>query len=88
MRKGPVAGIHVDTPYLTDVVEAQCLPLAIYDLVIGNVLGLRAADDPSHSDETHTNKKGKEGKFKSSKHAAPDLEERVKKLEAENKKMY
>ena len=26
--------------------EAQCLPDAVYDLIVGNVLGARAADDP------------------------------------------
>jgi len=37
VRKVPVARINVDTPYLNSVAEAQCLPHAIHDLVIGNV---------------------------------------------------
>jgi len=57
VRKVPVARIYVDTPYLTGIVEAQCLPHAIHDLVIGNVPGARAADDPSHSQETDTSKR-------------------------------
>ena len=42
----PILKIHVDTPYLKGEVEAQCLPNAIDDLVIGNVEGARAPDDP------------------------------------------
>ena len=33
--------------------EAQCLPDPIYDLVIGNVAGARAADDPDLSWQDH-----------------------------------
>ena len=29
--------------------EAQCLPDAVYDLIIGNAPGARAADDPDPS---------------------------------------
>ena len=72
VRKVPVARIYVDTPYLTGIVEAQCLPHAINDLVIGNVPGARAADDPSHSEENDTNKGSAEEPLKSSKDAAPD----------------
>ena len=43
--KVPIAKIDVDTPYLKGQVEAQCLPDAVYDLIIGNVPGARAADD-------------------------------------------
>ena len=73
VRKVPVARIYVDTPYLTGIVEAQCLPHAIYDLVIGNVPGARAADDPSHSEETDTNKGSAEAQLKLPKDAAPRL---------------
>jgi len=45
-RKVPIAKIVVDTPYLKGQVEAQCLPDPLYDLVVGNVPGARAADDP------------------------------------------
>ena len=48
-RKVPIIKIDVDTPYLKGQVEAQCLPDPIYDLVIGNVPGVRAADDPDPS---------------------------------------
>ena len=39
-RKVPIARVMVVTPYLKGLVEAQCLPDAIYDLIIGNVLEL------------------------------------------------
>ena len=52
-RKVPIAKISVDTPYLKGQVEAQCLPDPIYDLVIGNVPGARAADDPDPSRQDH-----------------------------------
>ena len=45
-RKVAIARITVDTPYLKGQVEAQCLPDAIYDLIIGNVPGARPADEP------------------------------------------
>ena len=48
-RKVPIAKIDVDTPYLKGQVEAQCLPDTVYDLIIGNVPGARAADDPDPS---------------------------------------
>ena len=52
-RKVPIAKIDVDTPYLKGQVEAQCLPDPIYVLVIGNVPGTRAADDPDMSWQDH-----------------------------------
>ena len=45
-RKVTIARITVDTPYFKGQVEAQCLPDAIYDLIIGNVPGARPADEP------------------------------------------
>ena len=38
-RKVPIAKIDIDTPYLKGQVEAQCLPDAVYDLIVGNVPG-------------------------------------------------
>ena len=52
-RKVPIAKIDVDTPYLKGQVEAQCLPDAVYDLIVGNVPGARAADDPDPSWQHH-----------------------------------
>lgn len=33
--------------------EAQCLPDAVYDLIVGNVPGARAANDPDASWQDH-----------------------------------
>ena len=52
-RNVPIAKIVIDTPYLKGQVEAQCLPDPIYDLVIDNVPGARAADDPDPSWQDH-----------------------------------
>ena len=52
-RKVPIVKIDVDTPYLKGQVGAQCLPDPIYELVIGNVPGVRAADDPDLSWQDH-----------------------------------
>ncbi len=46
VREVPIVNIQVDTPYLRGEVEVQCLPDALYDLIIGNVDGARAPDDP------------------------------------------
>ena len=52
-REVPIAKIDFDTPYLKGQVEAQCLPDAVYGLIIGNVPGARAADDPDPSWRDH-----------------------------------
>ena len=46
VRRVPVALISVNTPYLVGKVKALCLPDAVYDLIIGQVPGARAPDDP------------------------------------------
>ena len=46
VKKVLIARITTDTPYLSGEVEAQGLPDAIYDLIIGNVPSVRPADDP------------------------------------------
>ena len=45
-RKVPNVIITTDTPYLKGKVEAQCLPDAIYNLIVGNVPGARPAEEP------------------------------------------
>ena len=39
--------------HLKGQVEAQCLPDAVYDLIVGNVPGARAAEDPDPSWQDH-----------------------------------
>ena len=52
-KKVPVAKIDIDKPYFKGQVEAQCLPDAVYDLIVGNEPGSRAADDPDPSWQGH-----------------------------------
>ncbi|XP_064479202.1 uncharacterized protein LOC135392418 [Ornithodoros turicata] len=42
----PEAVLEVDTPYYSGRLEAICLDDPLYDLVLGNVPGVRDADDP------------------------------------------
>ncbi|KAL7647143.1 UNVERIFIED_CONTAM: hypothetical protein RMT77_002401 [Armadillidium vulgare] len=46
IRDVPVAKINVVTPYYEGEVEALALQDAIYDLIIGNISGARAPNDP------------------------------------------
>ena len=45
-RRFPVAEIEVDTPYYTGKVEALCMPKPVYDLVLGNIEGVRPPESP------------------------------------------
>ena len=45
LKKVPIARVDLDTPYLTGSVKALCPPDALYDVIIGNICGVRAADD-------------------------------------------
>lgn len=47
VKRSPWAKITIDTPSLTGEVEALFLQDAIYDLIIGNVLGAQSPDDPN-----------------------------------------
>ncbi|KAL7646158.1 UNVERIFIED_CONTAM: hypothetical protein RMT77_003059 [Armadillidium vulgare] len=49
IRDVPVAKIRITTPYYEGEVEALALQDAIYDLIIGNIPGARAPNDPSSS---------------------------------------
>ena len=41
-----VAVIHIDTPYLIGSVEALCMENPVYDLVLGNIDGVRSVENP------------------------------------------
>ncbi|XP_077987486.1 uncharacterized protein LOC144442090 [Glandiceps talaboti] len=45
-RKAPIARIEVDTPFYVGEVEAMCMETPVYDLVLGNVDGVRKPSDP------------------------------------------
>ena len=47
VRRVPMATVHIESPYLTGEVSALCPPDAVYDVIVGNVSGARAADDPN-----------------------------------------
>ena len=46
VRKVPVARVHIDTPYYSGHVTALCMKHPIYDLVLGNIQGVRCPSDP------------------------------------------
>lgn len=45
-RRFQVAIIDVDTPYLKGKIEALCMSSPVYDLILGNVTGVREPTDP------------------------------------------
>ena len=49
LLKAPFANIEINTPYCSGTVEALCLRDPLYPLIVGNIPGARAPDDP---DET------------------------------------
>nr|XP_054751019.1 uncharacterized protein LOC129256850 isoform X2 [Lytechinus pictus] len=49
VKRFPLAIVDVDTPYFTGRVEAVCMQNPLYDLILGNITGVRAADDPDLS---------------------------------------
>ncbi|XP_060071526.1 histone-lysine N-methyltransferase, H3 lysine-79 specific-like [Ylistrum balloti] len=42
----PIAKVMVDTPYYVGSVDAWCMQNSIYELILGNIEGARAPDDP------------------------------------------
>lgn len=46
VKRFPVARVKVDTPYYTGDVEVLCMASPVYDLVLGNIEGVRSADNP------------------------------------------
>ncbi|XP_071503098.1 uncharacterized protein [Diadema antillarum] len=68
-RTYPVAVVEVDTPYLTGTLEALCMDSPVYDLILGNVNGVR---EPTNPDE----------KWEPESHQASALETRGQKRQA------
>ena len=46
IRRFPVATIQVDTPFYTGNITALCMKNPVYDLVLGNIDGVRHPSDP------------------------------------------
>ena len=47
IKRAPIAWINADTLYYAEVVEALCRLDPLFDLIIGNVPGMRKPDDPN-----------------------------------------
>ena len=45
IRHTPVAKIYVDTPYYSGLTTAVCMKNTIYDLIVGNIEGVRDSMD-------------------------------------------
>ena len=46
VRKVPIAVIYIDTPFFTGRVEALCMAKPVFDLIVGNIAGVRSQEDP------------------------------------------
>ena len=53
LKEAPITEIKVDTPYYTGVTQAICSRDPLFDLVIGNIPGVRNPDDPVPDVETY-----------------------------------
>ena len=47
VRKFPTAEVQIDTPYWTGKVTAKCMKNPVYDLILGQLEGMRDASDPN-----------------------------------------
>ena len=45
IRKVSISRVFIDTPYFTGEAEAQCLPDAMYEVIIGNIPNARGPED-------------------------------------------
>ena len=46
-KQFPVAILHIDTPYFVGEVEAKVMEHPVYDLILGNIPGVRYKPDPA-----------------------------------------
>ncbi len=46
VRTFPAAQISIDTPYFRGSIVALCIDKPLYDLILGNIPGVRKAVDP------------------------------------------
>ena len=67
IRRTPVAKIYVDTPYYSGLTTAVCMKNPIYDLIVGNIEGVRDSMDqqqllhPSQAVQTRSQAKAPRG---------------------------
>ena len=90
VRKEEVANIYVDTPFYEGQLEVLCIEQPIYDLIIGNIHGVR---DPfvenikTLSDSDITKQTGLSNNDQSSSKATVEVEQGVQMRAPEEKKM-
>ena len=53
MRRVPVAVVTVSSPYFTGTTEALCMNNPVYELILGNISGVRAPNDPDKTWTLH-----------------------------------
>lgn len=72
VRRVPVAVVQVDTPYYIGKVTCLCMTSPVYDLILGNIEGVR---DPSEPDRTWKipESKGEKCKVHSHLQVSPDI---------------
>ena len=49
IRRTPVARVEIDCPYFVGTVKAMVMDHPVYDLILGNIPGMRAAEEPDLS---------------------------------------
>ena len=49
VRRVPIAVVNVDTPYFEGEVTALCMNNPVYDLILGNIDGVRDPANPNTS---------------------------------------
>ena len=47
LKDFPVAKIGIDSPFVSGEIQAWCMPECLCEVVIGNILGARAPNDPN-----------------------------------------
>ena len=57
----PIANVEIDSPYLSEQVQALCPQDAVHHVIVGNFPGARPADDPAVGGGTSGTKKGGRG---------------------------
>ena len=60
VRKFPVAKVEIRSPIVSGICEALCAENPVFDLIIGNVEGVRASSDPDISWETQKSRDSEE----------------------------
>ncbi|PIK42054.1 hypothetical protein BSL78_21088 [Apostichopus japonicus] len=60
IRTIPVARLRIDTPFFSGIVEASCFRNPLYDILLGNIDGVRGPGDPDPNWSKTTDGKSRE----------------------------